>query len=776
MRRHLLFIFFFSFITFESFAISAYPGKVPVVVNNDTIFVSLQGDENCKFASDDEGHTLLQSGNEWYYATTDNVGNVIFSDYKLVSKEKCSIQTKQFLQTVPKGLVPKRSIREARMSSSNNAVPTKKAAVGTRRVLVVLMQFQDVKFSKSTNDFYRLFNEEHYKEDGAIGSVYDFYKWASYDQLDLKSDILGPYTAQHSMSYYGRNEGVSGNDKNPYELFLEAVDIIVNEVNLQDYDADEDGYVDNIHIIFAGYGEEAGASSNAIWAHEMTFRTITMHGMKIDRYSCAPELRGNKGGGISRIGPHCHEIGHALGAMDFYDTDYETGGNYQGTGKWDIMASGSWNDEGIAPADFNPYVKIYNFGWTTPQSLIPDTINTIGVSSEQGNIFRVNTGTKNDYYLLENRDARYFHSAEPGQGLLIFHIGPNMENRVITNTINSTYPQQCYVVCASSSYTHPSSLAKSYGDINSDGCPYPGSSNNTIFNAESTPAALTFIGRDSGISLSNIHFEGEDIVLLFGSSNSEDNPDDPPVSPDESYLWGEDFEQLRLPASWEYNDLVGTGEFSVTTKLSTNDLPESPVAASGVGFAKFVPIPRMVIGEYRTKGCLYSPQIKLAEGKQYAFEISVRKYNSKKGYSKDTLSVNLINEEGDKTEKVIIEEIGNQSNWKKIAVSLPESNYIFSIQILCDIDYGSVMFIDHLNIYEQHQETSLGNFISESASSYWIDGNELHISSDIAMKIFRIDGVCIYNSDETKSSSLYLNKGCYIIRQCDGHVKKILVK
>ena len=56
------------------------------------------------------------------------------------------------------------------------------------------------------------------------------------------------------------------------------------------------------------------------------------------------------------------------------------------------MASGSWNNDGISPADFNPYVKVYNYGWTEAKSLTKDAINTIGISSEKGNIYRINSG------------------------------------------------------------------------------------------------------------------------------------------------------------------------------------------------------------------------------------------------------------------------------------------------------------------------------------------------------------------------------------------------
>ena len=108
------------------------------------------------------------------------------------------------------------------------------------------------------------------------------------------------------MAFYGRND-IQGNDSNPYALFMEAISNVANETDLSQYDMDEDGVIDNVHIIFAGYGEEAGAQANAIWSHEMTFGSYyEIQGMKIDKYSCAPELRGNSGGGISRIGCHCH--------------------------------------------------------------------------------------------------------------------------------------------------------------------------------------------------------------------------------------------------------------------------------------------------------------------------------------------------------------------------------------------------------------------------------------------------------------------------------------
>lgn len=748
MRRTALTILSIFIVTNSLYGISAYPYRTAITVDGDTIYIMMRGDENCKYAIDEQGYTILASENEWVYADVDDMGNVFFSKYKLTSAKHMTVETKRFLEKTKKGIIPR--VERTRALKNSSAQPTlseKRPAVGNRKALVILMQFQDKTFTKSKNDFLKLFNDEGYTEDGAMGSVYDYYKWVSYGQLDLTSDILGPYTAKQFMAYYGGNTGVNGNDRNPYELFAEAIEHVSNDTDLSDYDADGDGYVDNIHIIYAGYGEEAGASANAIWAHEMTFRTITVQGMKIDRYSCAPELRGNRGNGISRIGPHCHEIGHALGAMDYYDTDYETGGSYSGTGQWDIMASGSWNNDGISPADFNPYVKVYNFGWTEAKSLTKDAKNTIGVSSEKGNIYRVNSGTSGDFFLIENRDQQDFHSAEPGRGLLVFHIGPNIEARSSTNTINSTYPQQCYPICASSSYRKPSSMSSTYGDINSAGCPYPGTSQNTEFSVSSTPAALTISGKQTGIKISGIAYEGTNIIFQYGNENG-DKPDDPSTLIEDVYLWGEDFEQLRLPSSWVYSDLENEGKIEVLTLLSEKDSPQTPIADNGKGYARFAAIPQQIIGTYRTLGQLRSQQIHLMEGKSYELSLSVRKYN--KTSSKDSVSVILFNDEGKNDIRLIGKEVDSQGTWAHYSAVIPAGNNRFSLGIILDIGYGTTLFIDNLRIAEKAEETAIRNSKDQKSANLF------------------------YNV--TGTTSRCPTQGINIVRRADGTYMKIMVK
>lgn len=757
----------------DASAVPAYPNRIPIVVDGDTIHIHLRGDENCKFGVDEQGYTILPTANGWYFAQEDISGNVVVSNFQLLPYHKQSETTRLFLRQVRKGIMPSANVSAMKSTGVDVDSHARMPAIGFRKVLVILMQFRDKQFTKDALDFQKLFNEENYREDGAIGSVRDYYQWASYGQLNLQSDVLGPYTSKHDMSYYGGNSGVGGGDKNPYALFEEAINEVIKEVDLSEYDANNDGYVDNVHIIYAGFGEEAGASANSIWAHEMTFRPITIQGMKIDKYSCAPELRGNRGTGISRIGPHCHEIGHALGAMDYYDTDYETGGNYLGTGDWDIMASGSWNNEGISPAGFNPYVKVYDYGWTSAQTLNADTTNIIKPSTEIGNIFRIDTGTKNDYFLLENRSGMDFHGAEPGKGLLIFHIGPQLETKAATNTINSSYPQQCYVICASSTYKRPSSSASTYGKINSAGCPFPGSSKKHEFSETSTPAALTVSGKTTGIRLTDIDWDGNNIRLFCGDGQASDT-----TSTTEIYSWQEDFEQMKIPSSWDYADKEGLGEFSVTSKLSSSDTPQSPMAASGRGYAKYTALSQNGLGRHHTRGIILTPQISLTGGKQYNFSLKTRKY-AKLEDACDSLAVYLFDAKGNVITNLVKDEINNQESWKRFSAMVPDGVNGFSIGIECYIDYGSMMFIDDIAIAEDNSESTISTYtqyqraIVRSISK----GLIVKVPESTVLKVYTINGRCLYslnmcnNSEET----LPLQSGVYVV--CVGNERrKIYIK
>ena len=522
MKPNRLIITFYFFLFTGSLYVKsmpAYPKRIPVTVGDGTIYIQLYGDEHNKRAETTDGYSIIQKEGEWYYAEHGTDGKLKASSHKLTAH--ITNDTKQYLESLPKHLTNTEVHRPSNQNKSVHQTLRSQNAVGIRRILVILMQYTDLQMNKNQQDFNGLFNGTGYSEDGARGSVCDYYTDVSYGQLQLTCDIIGPFTSLHDRAYYGGNDH-DGDDSRPEELFEEAIQKAAEKISLKDYDSDDDGYVDNVHIIFAGHGEEAGASSDAIWSHEATFYLpYEIQGMKIDRYSCAPELRGNAGKGISRIGPHCHEIGHALGAMDYYDTDYELYGNYIGTGNWDVMASGSWNNDGITPADFNPYVKAFDFGWISPKDLPSGDVTLHPSCCSSDDYYILRSPYSADYYILENRNKEKWGAGIPGEGLLVFHIHPDISTS--ENSINSKSPQKCYVVCAASKMQRPESSPSSYGDINSDGCPYPGSSHNTDFGQNSIPAAFFWDDEECWIELNNISRNNEGNIRLENNSTGVDN-------------------------------------------------------------------------------------------------------------------------------------------------------------------------------------------------------------------------------------------------------------
>ncbi len=673
------------------YAITAYPRPIKVLIDGKYLLLTLHGDENCKYATTEDGYTVMQKTEGWFYAKEDENGEIVISDYRLLHYDDMPDKQKSFLTSINKNLLPKREQKINSSKRANQYGDEKDISnvSGNRRILVVLVEFPDLSFRKTKDDFINLFNKTNYNDDGAVGSVKDYYLWASHEQLNLQSDIIGPYTLSHNMAYYGGNN-TKGNDMNTYGMFTEAIEFAADEVNLQDYDSNGDGYIDNVHIIFAGYGEEAGTTSDAIWSHRASFSPIMVDDVQIDGYSCAAELRGNSGDGITRIGVHCHEIGHALGANDYYDVDYSEGGQFEGTGKWDIMASGSWNNDGISPAGFNPYVRIYDFGWEDAVTLEESGLVQLTPTSEDGGVIRLNTTKDGDFFLLENRTADSFDAYIPGSGMLLYHISPDIDKARMTNEINATYPQLCYIVCASSSNKTPSYTASSYGEINSTGCPYPGDTNNTVFSASSVPAAKTFDNKDAGFSVQDIKYEDGIISFYY-------NKEESPIESEDIYtelVWNDSFERQNIADEWTITSIMGMSRCEIERSLLGTYTNENPLAKDGTYYLKITSKDKSLQGDKRTTLQLSCYGISLDQNKSYILTIDARRYCTKDGTCD---YVNFI-DNGVCVQSATIE---NNNAWQTLYQPIKEGVKTYTIDLEIDLVEGSTLFLDNVCIYER---------------------------------------------------------------------------
>jgi len=487
----------------QIFAVTAYPYPVDYKLpDGTTITIQLMGDEKVKWAETPDGFSILINDQGYYeYAILNNQGDLVLSGIRAFNVDERNTTQKAFLSGVPKGLRYSKSqisifkqIWEIKEKEASKAFPT----TGDRQLICILMGFADLAFTKTQGDFNLLFNQVGYNVGGATGSVKDYYLENSYNQFNLTVDVAGPYTASYNMAYYG---GSSGTD-NPRPLIAEAINLADDDVNYANYDNDGDDWVDGVYVIYAGYGREAGGPVGSIWAHAWQLASpVLKDGVYLQRYSCSAELRGNSGSTITAIGVICHEFGHVLGAPDYYDTDYETGGQYQGTGQWDMMASGSWNNNGVTPAHHNGFTKVYYYEWATATVLNSGTTVILNNASENSNSFyRYNSTTSNEYFLLENREKHLFDAYIPGSGMIIYHVHSGVYS--VGNSINATHPQRMYPVSQNATMD-PTSTPSSYGTINAATCAWTGTGK-TSFTDATLPSSKSWAGANTNKPITNI--------------------------------------------------------------------------------------------------------------------------------------------------------------------------------------------------------------------------------------------------------------------------------
>jgi M6 family metalloprotease-like protein len=522
LRKQFQVLFLFIFllvINHTALGVAAYPFPVEITQPDGTKITIIQrGDEFVKWAQTVDGYSIMRNSNKIYeYVKLDANRDMVPSGIAVRNLSERSASDLQFLMNTPKGLTYStsqmgmmKSISAIQKSGSERTFPT----TGARKLICILIGFTDKAFTKTKTDFENLFNQVGYAVDGANGSVSDYYKENSYNQLNLAVTVAGPYMAAHNMAYYGANDA-NGHDVNPGALISEAILLADPTVDFTQFDNDNDGTVDEVCVIYAGYGEEyTGVSPDAIWAQASAIAPIPVDGKTASRYSATCELRGNSGTGFTRIGVICHEFGHVLGARDYYDSDNATNGQYDGTGRWDLMGNGNWNNNGITPAHHNPYTKIFDYNWASATTLTTGSTILLNNAEQNSNSFyRINTATAGEFFLIENRQQQKFDSFIPGHGMIIYRVDKTyIDAQGNLNVVNSGSHQRMYPVCANATGNPPTD----YGVINNSGMPFPGSSNVATFTDATTPNMLSWVGASTNKPITNITENIGNLSVSFG--------------------------------------------------------------------------------------------------------------------------------------------------------------------------------------------------------------------------------------------------------------------
>lgn len=476
MKRYLItFVVALSAITATAVPAKRGQWRMITLADGTQVRVELRGDEYAHYMADADGNC---------YAANE-LGTYEVADIKELSERAASRRSKA------------NGMRKAKARKANN----NGGYHGTKKGIIILAEYTDVKFIEDDplTTFYKIANQTGYSEGSFKGSVRDYFSDQSNGDFILDFDVLGPIPLEYSQSYYGQNDA-RGDDMHPGEMVKEACKAVDDQVNFADYDWDNDGYVDQVYVIYAGMGEADGGSTSTIWPHEWdlysaTGSILTLDGVKISTYACGSELNGS--GNTCGIGTLCHEFSHCLGFPDFYDT--RTNGTNFGMDSWDLMDYGSYNNNGYRPSGYTSYEKWWA-GWLTPIELDLNTLDVTNMKplSEHGDAYviyndsRKSLGIEGEYYLLENRQLTGWDASLGGKGLLVLHVdydAYSWNSNVVNNT---TSRQRCTIIAADNSYSH-STLS---GDT------YPYGSKNSLTNT-STPKASVYNANTDGSYLMN---------------------------------------------------------------------------------------------------------------------------------------------------------------------------------------------------------------------------------------------------------------------------------
>jgi immune inhibitor A len=385
-------------------------------------------------------------------------------------------------------------------------VPSIKVS-GELRVKVLLVDFSDKPGTLSKEHYENiLFSKDTYP----TGSMMDYYSEVSLGKVSLKGSVHGWLRMPQPYAYYTFNG--SGTDApyphNAQRLAEDAVTVaLANGVTFEpQLDKLNQGIITALFIIHAGRGAEeivGPQNKQEIWSHKWALRNpITVApNLMASIYLTVPN--------DCKVGVCAHELGHlAFQWEDFYDPNYDQDGSeWDGSGVWDLMAGGSWNNGGITPAHPAGIHKSQH-GWVTMETLKKSkTISLKPFTKKYGKVIKV-ISTKykpKQYLLLENRTRKGFDFHLPGEGLLVWRVDESKEQV-------SSFNPALLLLQADGRHDLEKPDDWNAGDA---GDPFPGKSRKVRLSDAGKVSTNFPGGKKSGITISMIRFNQAKGELKF---------------------------------------------------------------------------------------------------------------------------------------------------------------------------------------------------------------------------------------------------------------------
>lgn len=457
-----------------------------VITNPDgsKVEVRMHGDEHFHFMTDLDCTTIMQRNADGFLVNATRYGSPLAFNRENVELLRAEKEAQYSAST--RAAAPEIQ----RMATLDSNGRTNYPTIGNDiRSLVVLVEFQDVQFTvPNPREYYtRQLNESGFSEYGACGSALDYYRDASHGLYTPQFDVYGPVRINYNTTHFADDNNKT---KNMNTLIREAITTLCDsgELDLSNYDYDNDGTLDTVFIYYAGYGS-ADSNTMTIWPHQSSYygSTLRFNGVKVGPYACANELDGynpqthkypytdGSEPWVGGVGTFIHEYGHVLGLPDMYDVNYS--GGVVTPGQWDVMDQGSYNFNGTCPPLFSAYEQ-WVCRWLDYVDAEDDVhydLNALG-NTDNPSAVRIpilmgisGSTYASEYFVIESRDNSKWDSCFPNSGLMVWRI--NYKKSLWTgNSVNSVNGSNVEIVYAN-------------GDndpLYDDGVIYPGGDNELI--------------------------------------------------------------------------------------------------------------------------------------------------------------------------------------------------------------------------------------------------------------------------------------------------------
>lgn len=515
MKKILLSIVFALMGIASGFAAKAHTGLTTITQRDGSqLTIRLHGDEHFSWYSTADDVLIVQVGSNYYVAQVEEDGTLKATPQLAHNAGERGTVEEQVInnQNKEKFLNLLNAEPQALAKTIGTVTPAYFPHTGSPKALVILVEFQDVKFK--TSDPVATFTHylkgaegkaapeanNAYVTKGMVnyGSVSQYFNDMSQGKFTPQFDIVGPVTVSKNSAYYGGNVGNS-TDVNFAQMIAEACKGVSTKVNFADYDQNNDGYVDLVYVIYAGYSESInGNSSDCLWPKSGinkfyepgTSNLLKLNGKKICRYGINNELNATPSDWIdgkpllNGIGLFCHEFSHTMGLPDLYPTVVTSRVDNQNPEYWDLMDGGEYTYNGYFPTPYSPW-EMDVMGWTAPIEL-GDEAKQVSLNSYASDrtAYKIN-GENDEYLLIQNIQTEGWWRGITKAfktGMLVWRIDYPYTTVSLDNRLNNEKGKPNVMIVPADGYVisaYNKQRTEEEYNLSLKGDPFPGTTNKT---------------------------------------------------------------------------------------------------------------------------------------------------------------------------------------------------------------------------------------------------------------------------------------------------------